>query len=321
MVEKLDRFTSAEVLDLVRTALTAPTAGRSALRARLAHARELQRGFRSEPVGGKLAGLKKLVYWFTASSFDRQAKAVEALLELADDLVDEVEKAAMLRSASPGAAAVPWPDAGTAPAATVAGEGSPRSLAAVLDVDAEMLRPEKVLLYGLIFGLKPRRCLEIGTFRGGSAAVICAAMDDNGFGELVCVDPEPRIPPHVEERIAPRATIIKGGSPEVLAQARLAAGGELDFALIDGDHTKDGVRRDVEGALEHVAEGGYLLFHDCHFFEVAEAIDEALARHPRKLMDCGVLSTARNPVEGEGSHVGGRRVVWGGLRLLRRIGG
>ena len=96
-------------------------------------------------------------------------------------------------------------------------------------------------------------------------------------------------------------------------------GGELDVALIDGDHSRDGVRRDIEGVLEHVAEGGYLLFHDCHFFEVAEAIDRALEDHPQELVDCGILSTARNPVEGEGSHLDGRPVVWGGLRLLRRI--
>lgn len=83
--------TAEEVLDMVRAALAAP-AGRSALRARLDHARELQRAFRAAPVGGRLAGLKKLAYWFTASSFDRQAKAVEALLDAVGELIHEVER-------------------------------------------------------------------------------------------------------------------------------------------------------------------------------------------------------------------------------------
>lgn len=43
-------------------------------------ARALQGGFRAEPVGGRLLPLKRFVHWFVASSFDRQAKVVEALL-------------------------------------------------------------------------------------------------------------------------------------------------------------------------------------------------------------------------------------------------
>jgi len=43
--------------------------------------REAQHRFRAEPVGGRLARLKRLVFWFTASAFDRQAKVVEALID------------------------------------------------------------------------------------------------------------------------------------------------------------------------------------------------------------------------------------------------
>ena len=46
----------------------------------LARVREQQRSFRAEPVGGRLLPLKRLVHWFVASTFDRQAKVVEALL-------------------------------------------------------------------------------------------------------------------------------------------------------------------------------------------------------------------------------------------------
>ncbi len=44
-------------------------------------ARELQRRFRAQPLGGKGVLVKSLVHWFVASAFDRQAKVVEALLD------------------------------------------------------------------------------------------------------------------------------------------------------------------------------------------------------------------------------------------------
>lgn len=43
-------------------------------------ARSLQGSFRAEPVGGRLLPLKRVVHWFVASAFDRQAKVVEAML-------------------------------------------------------------------------------------------------------------------------------------------------------------------------------------------------------------------------------------------------
>ena len=46
---------------------------------------------------------------------------------------------------------------------------------AVYSAPAELRMPERVALYSLVFGLQPRNCLEIGTFRGGSSAIICGA--------------------------------------------------------------------------------------------------------------------------------------------------
>lgn len=53
----------------------------------LARVREQQRVFRAEPVGGRLLLAKRVVHWFVASSFDRQAKVMEALL---DELAAEI---------------------------------------------------------------------------------------------------------------------------------------------------------------------------------------------------------------------------------------
>ncbi len=60
----------------------------------LAALREAHRRFRADPVGGRLARFKRIVYWFTASAFDRQGKVIEALI---DEL--EAERAARERLA------------------------------------------------------------------------------------------------------------------------------------------------------------------------------------------------------------------------------
>jgi hypothetical protein len=134
-------------------------------------------------------------------------------------------------------------------------------------------------------------------------------MDDLGQGEIVCVDPDPRIAEETWRLVKHRATVIAKGSPEGLVDAAEVASGPFDVALIDGDHTFDGVTRDLEGSLPTLADEAHVLFHDAHFREVGEAIDEALARHPRELADGGLVSRG-NTVDENG-------VRWGGLRLLR----
>jgi predicted O-methyltransferase YrrM/SAM-dependent methyltransferase len=190
----------------------------------------------------------------------------------------------------------------------------PARFGVVYTTPAHMLAPERVVLYGLVFASRPQRVLEIGTFRGGSALVIVAALDDVGVGTLVCVDPQPNIAPEHWAQIAHRATLFAEPSPDVLPKALEVAGGRFDFALIDGDHEYPGVVRDIEGVLPYLAPEAHLLFHDAHYFEVREAIDRMLCEHADCLTDCGMISTDGNP---EGRSVNGKPIVWGGLRLLR----
>jgi predicted O-methyltransferase YrrM len=184
----------------------------------------------------------------------------------------------------------------------------------IYNTPAHMTAAERVLLYGLTFGLRPARTLEIGTFRGGAALVIGAALDDVGCGTLVCVDPAPQVAPDDWALVSHRATLFAEPSSDVLPRAMAAAGGPFDFALIDGDHQYASVVGDVEGVLPLLADEAHVLFHDAHYFEVTDAIDRMLAVHADALSDCGMLSTERMP---EGRSVGGREIVWGGLRLLR----
>jgi hypothetical protein len=192
--------------------------------------------------------------------------------------------------------------------------GLPDRVAALLDAPAELLLPERLLLYSLVRGLRPARCLEIGTHFGGSTTITCAALDDIGAGRLVCVDPNPLVPDDVWARVAHRATLLRGWSPDALVEAYTSAGGDFQFVFIDGDHTHAGVVRDVEGVLEVSAPGAHLLFHDSHYWEVSNAIDECLRRWPTRLVDGGTLSAlSTEPIAAPD----GTESRWGGFRLLR----
>jgi predicted O-methyltransferase YrrM len=169
---------------------------------------------------------------------------------------------------------------------------------------------ERVLLYGLIAGLRPRRCLEVGTFKGGSAMIITAALDDLGQGRLACVDPNAQVSTEHWQSIAHRATLFQGPSPDVLPQASQTVGGKFDFALIDGDHSTEGVIRDIRGTLPHLENQAYLLLHDAHNADVIEGIDQCVRDPANGLTDCGLLSTEKTADAAPG-------IFWGGSRLLR----
>ena len=87
-------LTSTEVLNRVRSEIDAPSSAQagSAVAARVARIRAMQRDYRIEPLGGRLLPVKRLAHWFVASTFDRQAKVVEALFDLVRDVGDETEQ-------------------------------------------------------------------------------------------------------------------------------------------------------------------------------------------------------------------------------------
>jgi predicted O-methyltransferase YrrM len=180
---------------------------------------------------------------------------------------------------------------------------------AVFEAPAWMPLYERVVLYGLTVGLRPRRVLEIGTYQGGSTLIMCAALDDLGGGHITCVDPAPRLASPTWEAIRHRAEIIARPSPGAIAEALAAAGEPFDLALIDGDHTRDAVERDIDATIQVLADAAYILFHDAHHQPVREAIDAALGRHAGRLVDAGLVSRG-GTVDENGSR-------WGGLRLLR----
>ena len=213
---------------------------------RISQLRKMHADLRTRPVTGSLTALRKPFYKIVRSAFSRQHALNEATVDLIERMYGELE----------------WREASqpTTPMPVVSTEANLATLHNVVPVDtaevlascgqtqdqakinnirplhgfnavysspAEMRMPERVALYSLVFGLQPRKCLEIGTFRGGSSAIICGAMDDTGFGELACVDPTPRVDPELWSQISHRCRMFEGPSPDILQRSPIRRAGNL----------------------------------------------------------------------------------------------
>jgi predicted O-methyltransferase YrrM len=182
------------------------------------------------------------------------------------------------------------------------------ALEVILDAPTEMTFEERLFLFSLVRGTAPQRVLEIGTSQGGSALIFANALEANGSGTVVGIDPMPRIeiPDH---RFHGRFHLVTGESPGAIAEAAELAGGRFDLVLIDGMHIYSQAAADLAGAMPYLADDAYILFHDAFHYGVSEAIREAVEADPH-LHDCGYVCARPRTV--------GLLLTHGGFRLVRR---
>jgi hypothetical protein len=103
---------------------------------------------------------------------------------------------------------------------------------------------ERAALEGLLGAVRPDLAIEIGRAEGGSLQRVAAHLRRVISFDLV--DPPPAIDAlaNVEAHVGDSHRQL----PETLAA--LAGGGErVDFVLVDGDHSAEGVRQDIEDLL------------------------------------------------------------------------
>lgn len=184
------------------------------------------------------------------------------------------------------------------------------NLAVLFSEPHDMPMGDRIVLYGLIRGLKPAAYLEIGVRWGGSARIVASAMAVNGAGAAVGLDPDLSNFRPSESELAGRYTLIKGYSPEDTGTAVKALEQKPDFVFIDAVHTYSAVKEDIRGVLPHLADTAHLLFHDAFHQGINQAVDEFLAEHS-DFTDHGMVS--KNPEVG-------LPVSYGGLRLVKRGG-
>lgn len=152
-----------------------------------------------------------------------------------------------------------------------------------------------LLLFALVRNIRPRTVIEVGAYVGVSTIWMAAALEEGGdtyaesgdererVGGIVSIDDFSPLPEnqwrrasakgdrealvreHLEEAgLSHRVHLEKGISWEVLPRIRpqLRQTGGVQLALLDGDHSAEGLRKDLI-ALEPVLEtGGYVVVHD-----------------------------------------------------------
>ena len=131
----------------------------------------------------------------------------------------------------------------------------------------QMSSAEQAAIEGLLCRLEPRLAIEIGTAEGAGARCIAAHAE-----ELHCFDlaaPSLGLPDN--------ATMHVGDSHELLPRflEQLAAEGRnVDFVVVDGDHSASGVRRDIEDLLNSTAVGDtVIVIHDTANERVRHGLD------------------------------------------------
>lgn len=180
-----------------------------------------------------------------------------------------------------------------------------------------MTPSEQMLLFSLALALRPKWYLEIGTFRGGSALLVASALEaarSAGAEEMrmVLIDPNPKIDPQYWARLQPYALLIQDASPRALDKLPPESRGRVDLALVDGDHSFDGVLKDARAVLRVMRSGGYICFHDAFYSDVRKAIDQFVDECGGQVTDFGCFTreyVSQKVDEGRTEH-------WGGLRLL-----
>ncbi len=167
---------------------------------------------------------------------------------------------------------------------------------------------ERAAIKGVLADLRPELAIEIGTAEGGSLRRIAA--------QARLVHAFDRDPPDPELLTLANVSFHVGDSHELLPRVL----GQLteqevnvDFVLVDGDHSAEGARRDVEDLLSSPAISRTLVFvHDTANPDVRAGLEAIPYREWAKLtwVDLDWLPGIvfrEGPTRGE---------AWGGLGLL-----
>jgi len=124
----------------------------------------------------------------------------------------------------------------------------------------QMSRCEKFAFDALVRHAQADVAVEIGTYKGGSLQILakhCGKVHSLDISEAPKRALESSFN-NVEFHIGDSPTLV----PEVLARIN-SSSEKLGFVLIDGDHSTEGVRNDINAVLKHRPERPvYVVFHD-----------------------------------------------------------
>jgi hypothetical protein len=146
-----------------------------------------------------------------------------------------------------------------------------RDLPAFSQQPWQMSYGERATIEGVLAMVKPYLAIEIGRAEGGCLRRIAAHSD-----QVVSFD---IIEAPLELAELPNVRLLSGDSHVLLPEEleRIASEGHnVDFVLVDGDHTAAGVRSDMQDLLDSPAiQSTIILAHDTLNEEVRQGLQEA----------------------------------------------
>ncbi len=118
---------------------------------------------------------------------------------------------------------------------------------------------ERMGLIALLEKIKPKCCIEVGTFLGGSLSLIAQYAE-----EVYSIDIDETIPKKLSQ--FKNVKFLSGYSSELLPNLIKdldSQGKAIDFILIDGDHSYEGVKGDINIIQSYVPKTPmFLVMHD-----------------------------------------------------------
>jgi hypothetical protein len=128
--------------------------------------------------------------------------------------------------------------------------------------------------------------LEVGRLHGKSTVALAAGLRDGGSGErLYSIELQAKYRSAAEHHLGERGllelvTLLDGDSVECIA----ALPGDFDTVFLDGDHSYEGVARDLDALRGRLRPGGVLLVHDL-FHPANESGEYGVARATAERLD------------------------------------
>ena len=130
-----------------------------------------------------------------------------------------------------------------------------------------MMHPsERLTILGILSTMRPKRALELGCASGGLTYWLSQYCD-----EVVTVDIDPAVKSVAASfrNVTPMCMATHQAARELLAQ-----GNQFDLTIIDADHSKQGVRRDLENVIPF---SDVIVLHDTFYLPCREGILSVLA--------------------------------------------
>jgi predicted O-methyltransferase YrrM len=124
---------------------------------------------------------------------------------------------------------------------------------------------------------RPKRILEIGLNCGHSAAIMLASCPEAEFISLDIGDRDYIIETAEMFKLDyPKFKFYRGDSKVTLRYAMADFVGDIDLALIDGDHTYVSVMSDLSYVIPRICVNGLLLVDDVEIPEIAKAVNDSV---------------------------------------------